>query len=72
MHLRSGRGASSASASNLDSVLLDRAASNIAEQNLEFSVSYDRDDELGHLASSFPSHARPLLVESQRAPVAHG
>ena len=46
--------------------VLDRAASNIAEQNLEFSVSYDRDDELGHLASSFEA-MRASLAESQRA-----
>ena len=46
--------------------VLDRAASSIAEQNLEFSVSYDRDDELGHLAESFET-MRASLAESQRA-----
>lgn len=46
--------------------VLDRAAKNIAEQNLEFSVSYDRDDELGHLATSFEA-MRASLAESQRA-----
>lgn len=46
--------------------VLDHAAANIAEQNLEFSVVYDRDDELGHLASSFEV-MRASLAESQRA-----
>lgn len=46
--------------------VLDGAAKNIAEQNLEFSVSYDRDDELGHLATSFEA-MRASLAESQRA-----
>lgn len=46
--------------------VLDRAAKNIAEQNLEFSVSYDRDDELGNLATSFET-MRASLASSQRA-----
>lgn len=46
--------------------VLDRAAANIAEQNLDFSVSYDRADELGHLATSFEA-MRASLAESQRA-----
>ena len=45
---------------------LDAAASKIADQDLDFSVAYDRDDELGRLAASFET-MRTSLAASQRA-----
>ena len=45
---------------------LDAAASKIADQDLDFSVAYDRDDELGRLAASFET-MRASLAASQRA-----
>lgn len=45
---------------------LDRATAMIADQNLDFTVSHDRDDELGRLASSFET-MRASLADSQRA-----
>lgn len=44
---------------------LDHAAAKIADQDLDFTVAYDRDDELGRLASSFET-MRANLVETQR------
>ena len=44
---------------------LDAAASKIADQDLDFSVAYDRDDELGRLAASFET-MRASLAASQR------
>lgn len=46
--------------------VLDDAAAKIADQDLDFAVSYDRDDELGRLARSFET-MRASLAESQRA-----
>ncbi|MCB7036801.1 sensor histidine kinase [Eggerthella sinensis] len=46
--------------------VLDEAASNIAHQDLDFVVAYDRDDELGRLASSFET-MRASLAASQRS-----
>ena len=46
--------------------VLDDAAAKIADQNLDFTVSYDRDNELGRLARSFET-MRASLAESQRA-----
>ena len=46
--------------------VLDEAASNIAHQDLDFTVTYDRDDELGRLASSFET-MRASLASSQRS-----
>ena len=45
---------------------LDAAASKIADRDLDFHVEHDRDDELGHLASSFET-MRASLAASQRA-----
>ena len=45
---------------------LDAAASKIADQDLDFSVAYDRADELGRLAASFET-MRASLAASQRA-----
>ena len=45
---------------------LDEAASKIADRDLDFHVEHDRDDELGHLASSFET-MRASLAASQRA-----
>ena len=46
--------------------VLDDAAARIADQNLDFTVAYNRDDELGRLARSFET-MRASLAESQRA-----
>lgn len=46
--------------------VLDEAAANIASQNLDFTVTYEREDELGRLASSFET-MRASLEESQRS-----
>lgn len=46
--------------------MLDEAAANIARQDLDFTVSYNRDDELGRLAASFET-MRASLEESQRS-----
>ena len=45
---------------------LDHAAANIAAQNLDFSVAYDRNDEMGRLARSFET-MRSSLAASQKA-----
>lgn len=45
---------------------LDAAAAKIADQDLDFSVSYGRSDELGRLAASFEA-MRTSLAASQRA-----
>ncbi|MBX9032476.1 HAMP domain-containing histidine kinase [Gordonibacter massiliensis] len=46
--------------------VLDDAAAKIADQDLDFTVSYDRSNELGRLARSFET-MRASLAESQRA-----
>lgn len=45
--------------------VLDSAAANIANRNLDFTVAYDRNDELGRLADSFEV-MRSSLAETQR------
>lgn len=45
---------------------LDGSAAKIADQNLDFAITYDRNNELGHLATSFET-MRASLAESQRA-----
>lgn len=45
--------------------VLDHAAAKIADQDLDFTVTYNRDDELGRLAASFET-MRVSLAESQR------
>ena len=46
--------------------VLDDATAKIANQNLDFHVCYDREDEMGRLATSFET-MRSSLAESQRA-----
>ena len=46
--------------------VLDDATAKIANQDLDFHVSYDRADEMGRLATSFET-MRSSLAESQRA-----
>lgn len=46
--------------------VLDEAATKIGNQDLNFHVAYNRDDELGHLATSFET-MRASLADSQRA-----
>ena len=46
--------------------LLDGAASKIASENLDFSLSYPRSDEMGRLVTSFET-MRSSLAASQRA-----
>lgn len=46
--------------------VLDEAATKIGNQDLDFHVAYNRDDELGHLATSFET-MRASLADSQRA-----
>lgn len=46
--------------------VLDEAATKIGNQDLDFHVAYNRDDELGHLATSFET-MRASLAESQRS-----
>lgn len=45
--------------------VLEGAAENIADQNLDFTVSYDRRNEIGRLAASFET-MRASLASSQR------
>ena len=44
--------------------VLDDAAAKISEQDLDFTVTYPRNDEMGHLASSFET-MRASLAQSQ-------
>ncbi len=44
---------------------LDAAAEKITEQDLDFTVAYPRDDEMGHLAQSFET-MRASLAQTQR------
>ncbi len=44
---------------------LDSAAEKITEQDLDFTVSYPRNDEMGHLAQSFET-MRASLAQTQR------